>query len=354
MLATYGAEYEDPPPVNPTPKKIRHAHESVKSETKVLENSPSGRRMPWGVCSECNDNGPLPPFGEGRCFLCATNHAPGGHVQSHGAAGFNTKNGIQTVSDDIDMRRDEYAPDDIRAWKEGTIEEEVGQIFDEEMHSRGHKLHASGWREEEQRKLFSKAIYIGPTKSSWKNLSGEIAEELNKFDVDAADERVFAMIKESLGEDSDGGALHGAFRQTLGEFYSHVNAYADEARANGICYAWPCSLPSEKCGLCAEHYRYQKARSRKSMRLHRATARGRGVCFSCPRESPRPADQSGMCAEHYAGMIARKKRDRSSSRAAGVRRGSEKRAASCNCRPPGGRPGPCLTSCKSKREQVRE
>src|SRR5262245_2971346 len=35
------------------------------------------RRMPGGVCHGCLDDGPLPPFGDGYCFLCATDGPPG-------------------------------------------------------------------------------------------------------------------------------------------------------------------------------------------------------------------------------------------------------------------------------------
>ncbi len=40
----------------------------------------SMRRMPHGVCSGCREEGPLPPFGGGLCFLCATDGPAGEHV----------------------------------------------------------------------------------------------------------------------------------------------------------------------------------------------------------------------------------------------------------------------------------
>lgn len=53
-----------------------------------------GRHLPHGVCSGCGDETFLPPFGDGLCFLCATDGPPGERVAAIGA-----------VHEDVDARR---------------------------------------------------------------------------------------------------------------------------------------------------------------------------------------------------------------------------------------------------------
>jgi hypothetical protein len=43
------------------------------------------RRMPFGYCRGCGQLGPLPPFGEQMCFLCATDGPPGETSRTGGA-----------------------------------------------------------------------------------------------------------------------------------------------------------------------------------------------------------------------------------------------------------------------------
>lgn len=64
--------------------------------------------MPWGVCHGCLDEGPLPPFGEGYCFLCATDGPPGDRSTTGRAVG-----------------EDNTAPDPTAAWNEGPNEDQI-------------------------------------------------------------------------------------------------------------------------------------------------------------------------------------------------------------------------------------
>ena len=57
--------------------------------------------MPIGRCAGCGDETCLPPFGEGLCFLCATDGPPGS-VQTTGGA----------VSEDVDARRQAWPVSD--------------------------------------------------------------------------------------------------------------------------------------------------------------------------------------------------------------------------------------------------
>jgi hypothetical protein len=75
-----------------------------------------GRRMPYGICSGCGEEGPLPPFGDGMCFLCATDGPPGNHSPAIGA-----------VSEDTDARG-EAVPDDDEVEERGR---DIRDIFAE-------------------------------------------------------------------------------------------------------------------------------------------------------------------------------------------------------------------------------
>ena len=46
---------------------------------------PGDRRMPWGVCPGCHTDAALPPFGDGLCFLCATDGPAGERTPTGGA-----------------------------------------------------------------------------------------------------------------------------------------------------------------------------------------------------------------------------------------------------------------------------
>lgn len=74
------------------------------------------RSMPHGRCSGCGDIGPLPPFGGGMCFLCATDGPPGQHTPSGGA-----------LQEDADARRWDAWPSD----DEIELRDEVRALFDD-------------------------------------------------------------------------------------------------------------------------------------------------------------------------------------------------------------------------------
>lgn len=65
--------------------------------------------MPRGVCAGCGELTCLPPFGDGMCFLCATDGPPGEYSPTIGAVG-----------EDVDARR---------VWPEMTEADEERRIF---------------------------------------------------------------------------------------------------------------------------------------------------------------------------------------------------------------------------------
>ncbi len=85
--------------------------------------------MPWGRCSGCNDLGPLPPFGEGLCFICATDGPPGTHTPTGGA-----------------LTEDQVAPDPTAGWTELSEEQsEILDLFAELDAANGRRDSRRGW-----------------------------------------------------------------------------------------------------------------------------------------------------------------------------------------------------------------
>ena len=121
----------------------------------------STRRMPWGICSGCGDEGPLPPFGEGQCFLCATDGPPGAYTPA-----------ISALDEDVDARRDE-----LPAFDDDSLENQVRDIFNDARTTRAR---------------------LG--QSAWQNLEEDIADEFAPYvqrydDIDDAYERVVVSTR---------------------------------------------------------------------------------------------------------------------------------------------------------------
>ena len=83
--------------------------------------------MPNGKCSGCGDVGPLPPFGDGMCFLCATDGPPGEFTATGGAVG---------EDDDVRRNDDIWAADD-------PVTVEVLEIFAEAQRQGAESLGAN-------------------------------------------------------------------------------------------------------------------------------------------------------------------------------------------------------------------
>jgi len=64
--------------------------------------------MPYGMCRGCGDEGPLPPFGGGLCFLCATDGPPGDRSTTGRA-----------------VAEDAAAPDPTAGWNEELSEDQI-------------------------------------------------------------------------------------------------------------------------------------------------------------------------------------------------------------------------------------
>jgi hypothetical protein len=86
----------------------------------------NSRAMPYGVCSGCGEEGPLHPFGDGMCFLCATDGPPGDYSPAIGA-----------LPEDADARGEEV-------------------LYDEEVEERGHDI----------RDIFAEAAEFGSAPSA--------------------------------------------------------------------------------------------------------------------------------------------------------------------------------------------
>lgn len=99
-----------------TPSRIRADPRPKGVLALVVHAREFARTMPRGVCRGCREEGPLPPFGEGLCFLCATDGPPGEHTATGGALG-----------EDEDARREEAAD-----WHEaGDLTDQIREEFTE-------------------------------------------------------------------------------------------------------------------------------------------------------------------------------------------------------------------------------
>lgn len=214
-----------------------------------------------------------------------------------------------------------------------------------------------------------------PPPSGWIDLEEDIAAEFGSLEIDYEEARVRDFVRQSLGDDFDGSSFRSMIRAshawrdhaklagrcvwcgdprgkdgTADYCATHRRAKNDaqrrrssRLRSEGRCTS--CTRPVDKsaqCGLCEECYRDLKGRVCNSAQRRRDAARRAGNCYRCPARNPKKAILAGRCEEHHALDLARLKTRGARNRACDVRR------RGCNCRPSGGRPGPCLVTCASK------
>ena len=251
-----------------------------------------GRRMPHGVCPGCQEDGPLPPFGQGMCFICATDGPPGTYTHKGSA-----------LHEDTDARRAE-----IHWFDEGSVEVQVRDIFAEAN---------------------------GAGRVRWGNIGAEVAEEFDSLNEDHQEARIYTFVRESLGVSNAHGERTAnvvaqllirhsnewrAFTKAAGRCVQcrkdrgsngtadlcrrcqdgrnarQREAYARRLRS-GVCARCPRELFN--AGLCRECYPKEHARGLDKNRKRIIARAAAGVCKLCPTNDQRPVAKGRFCKEHY-------------------------------------------------------
>lgn len=292
--------------------------------------------MPWGICSSCRDNGPLPPGMDGKCFICA-----------------NETNKEQSIDEEYLSTVDETHENNTWVDLSGQVAEEFGtlEIEYEEIRARAFIFESLDSNKKATVSFIQRSL-PGPrnipykTTSAWRQFK---TVKQSRYDKDQERSSSLAALYDRMSEIADRLRGHGAYLQRR-RYKKRIlaglcircpeciyksglckrcypeqrerqrkaqNKYLKNSKQNGLCPDCPRNNPSAAVasGLCAIHYEDTKRRNREHQKKHREACLNAGVCYRCSPSSQMPISKARQCSDHYVDSQRRNKGRKSRSKA---------------------------------------